>query len=112
MITKKVIKVPIYDDKVIIVVADNLNEARELYPTIGENIKACVLEGSGYSIIVVPPNQLNLVIHECLHLKNCIWNHIGYKPISNNDEVDAYLIEYLFDQVLKTINKHNLVIQC
>lgn len=113
MITKRIIKIPIYNYKVIIVVADTMEEARKkVYSDIRNDADACVLNCSGYSIIVVPPNQLDLVVHECIHLKNNIWNHIEYKPIADNDEVDAYLIEYLFDQVLKTINKHNLVIQC
>ena len=35
MVTKKTIKVPIYDYKVVIVVADAWEEAHELYPSIG-----------------------------------------------------------------------------
>ena len=54
----------------------------------------------------------NTVAHECVHLKNCIWKYIGYKPEANNDEVDAYLVEYLFDQVSKVVAKHNLETQC
>lgn len=107
MVTKKIIKVPIYDYKVVIVVADTWEEAQELYPSIGEG-KACVLEDSNHSIIVIPPHQPDLIVHECVHLKNCIWNYIGYKPVVDNDEVDAYLVEYLFNQVSKAEAKHNL----
>ena len=112
MITKKTIKVPIYDYRVIIIGADTWEEAHELYPSIKCKTRACVLEGPDYSIIAIPPHKTNLIVHECVHLKNCIWNYIGYKPEANNDEVDAYLVEYLFDQVSKVVAKHNLETQC
>ena len=108
MVTKKTIKVPIYDYKVVIVVADAWEEAHELYPSIEGEGRACVLEGSDHSIIVIPPNQPDSIVHECVHLKNCIWNYIGYKPVADNDELDAYLVEYLFNQVSKVVAKHNL----
>lgn len=41
MVTKKTIKVPIYDYKVVIVVADTWEEAHELYPS---------MEGGGKSL--------------------------------------------------------------
>ena len=112
MITKKTIKVPIYDYRVIIVVADTLKEVYKIYPDIDYEGKACVAENTNYSIIAIPPYKTNLIVHECVHLKNCIWNYIGYKPEANNDEVDAYLVEYLFDQVSKVVAKHNLETQC
>nr|DAG89229.1 MAG TPA: hypothetical protein [Crassvirales sp.] len=107
MVTKKTIKVPIYNYKVVIIVADTWKEAHELYPSIGERTTACVFENSDNSIIVVPP-QPDLIVHECVHLKNCIWNYIGYKPVADNDEVDAYLVDYLFTQVSKVAAKHDL----
>lgn len=106
MVTKKVIKVPIYDYKVIIVVADSWEEIKELYPEISDAPRACVLENLNDSTIIVPPNNLDCVVHECLHLKNCIWNYIGYTPQPSNDEVDAYLLEYLFHEVSNVTTKH------
>lgn len=112
MVTKKTIKVPIYDYRVIIVVADTLKEVYKIYPDIDYEGKACVAEYTNYSIIAIPPYQPGIIAHECVHLKNCIWKYIGYKPEANNDEVDAYLVEYLFDQVSKVVAKHNLETQC
>lgn len=112
MITKKTIKVPIYDYRVIIVVADTLKEVYKIYPDIDYEGKACVAEYTNYSIIAIPPYQPEIIAHECVHLKNCIWKYIGYKPEANNDEVDAYLVGYLFDQVSKVVAKHNLETQC
>lgn len=108
MVTKKTIKVPIYNYKVVIIVADTRGEVHELYPSIGNKVASCVLNYSDHSIIVVPPHQPDSIAHECVHLKNSIWDYIGYTPVANNDEVDAYLVDYLFTQVSKVVAKHNL----
>lgn len=107
MITKRIIKVPIYDYKVTIVVADDWREAKSIYPDLDDDTNGLVLEGKNDSVIIVPPNNLSVVVHECEHLKNCIWNYIGQNADSKNDEVDAYLVEYLFGQVSKVVAKHN-----
>jgi hypothetical protein len=107
MITKRTIKVPIYDYKITIVVADDWREAKKILPCLEEGNRACVLEGPNDSTIVIPPKQSGYVVHECVHLKDCIWNYIGYTPDASNDEVDAYLVEYLFNEVCKVIDRHN-----
>ena len=111
MITKKIIKVPIYDYKITIIVSDTFEEANKLYPEMHQ-CNACVLESSTESVIVIPPNQLDILAHECVHLKNNIWTYIGYKPTSDNDEVDAYLIQYLFNEVYKVVDKHISATKC
>lgn len=111
MITKKIIKVPIYDYKVTIIVSDTFEEANKLYPEMHQ-CNACVLESPTESVIVIPPNQLGILAHECVHLKNNIWTYIGYKPTSDNDEVDAYLIQYLYNEVYKVVDKHISATQC
>lgn len=107
MITKRIIKVPIYDYKVTIVVTDSREEAKSIYPNIGDDADGIVLEDKNYSVIIIPPNNPSTIVHECEHLKNCIWSYIGQKTDSTNDEADAYLVEYLFKQVSKVVAKHN-----
>lgn len=107
MITKRIINVPIYDYKVTIVVVDDYSEAKSIYPDTDNDTNGLVLENKNNSILIIPPNNPSIIIHECEHLKNCIWNYIGQKADSTNDEVDAYLIEYLFVQVSKVVEKHN-----
>lgn len=109
MVTKRTIKVPIYDYRVIIIVVDTWEETKEACPSLDYEGRACVIEQeNGTSTIVIPPNQPATVVHECVHLKNCIWNYIGQIPRADNDEVDAYLVEYLFTEVSKVVAKHNL----
>lgn len=114
MITEKSFIVPIYDFKVEIAVFDNLKEAQEKFPGfITEGTKACTLEYTNASKckLIVPSYKYASMVHELEHAKNLIWKAKGHKSQEDNDEVDAYLLEYLYDRVDKIIRKH-LATQC
>ena len=49
---------------------------------------------------------MSIIAHECLHVKNAVWARIGYSPQALNDEVDAYLLDYIMTEVLKVVEKH------
>ena len=114
MITEKSFIVPIYDFKIEVVVFDNISEARNKYPEfMTTGTKACTIEYFDNSRvkIIVPSYKYSSVVHELEHAKNLIWKVKGYKPQEDNDEPDAYLIEYLYDKVDKIIKNH-LATQC
>lgn len=37
--------------------------------------------------------------------------HIGYTPQEDNDEVDAYLITYIYDKITSIFYKHDRLIK-
>ena len=114
MITEKSFIVPIYDFKVEVAVFDNLKEAQSKFPDfMTECTKACTVEYIHASKVklIVPSYKYAIMVHELEHVKNLIWKAKGYKPQEDNDEVDAYLLEYLYDKVDKIIRKH-LASQC
>lgn len=114
MITERVINIPIWDFRVEVSVFDSLSEAREKYPDfMTEGIVACTVEyiGDTKCKLIVPSNDYSNVVHELEHVKNLVWKTKGYKPQADNDEPDAYLIGWLFEQVDKIIKKH-LATQC
>lgn len=114
MITEKNFIVPIYDFKVEVIVFDNLKEVQEKYPEwMTEGTKACTVEYFNNSKVkvIVPSYKYSSMVHELEHAKNLIWKAKGYKPDESNDEVDAYLLEYLYDKVDKIIRRH-LATQC
>ena len=112
MITKKNINIPIFRLKLKIVVVDDIEEALEINPNIDTTANSCVIDNNnGTATIVIASNDMSVIAHECLHVKNAVWNRIGYSPNPVNDEVDAYLLEYLYDRVDKIIRKH-LATQC
>lgn len=109
MITEKSFIVPIYDFKVEVTVFDNLSEIKEKYPEfMTPGTKACTVEYFSCSKVklIVPSYNYASMVHELEHAKNLIWKAKGYKPQEDNDEPDAYLIEYLYDKVDKIIRRH------
>lgn len=108
MITERIITIPLYRHKIKVVVADDIIEAKQKYTEIPENSAACALNYGSTSAVVVTPNNLSEIVHEVVHVKNYIWSTIGYSPIADNDEPDAYLVSYIFEKVMKIVSIHLL----
>lgn len=107
MITKKNINIPIFRLKLKIVVVDDIEEALEINPNIDTEANSLVIDNNnGTATIVIASNDISIIAHECLHVKNAVWNRIGYSPNPMNDEVDAYLLDYIMTEVLKVVEKH------
>lgn len=47
-----------------------------------------------------------IVCHEAIHIKNILFEYIGYKLDTNNDEAEAYLTEYIVQEIEKCYKKH------
>jgi hypothetical protein len=45
-----------------------------------------------------------LIVHETVHLVNMIFQYAGIKPDLDNDELQAYLTEFIFGKIQKYIN--------
>lgn len=107
MIIKKNINIPIFRLKLKIVVVDDIKEALEVNPNIDTEADSCVIDNNnGTATIIIASNDMSVIAHECLHVKNAVWNRIGYSPQVLNDEVDAYLLDYIMAEVLKVVEKH------
>ena len=107
MITKKNINIPIFRLKLKIVVVDDIEEALEINPNIDTEADSLVIDNNnGTATVVIASNDMSIIAHECLHVKNAVWNRIGYSPNPLNDEVDAYLLDYIMTEVLKVVEKH------
>lgn len=107
MITKKDIIIPIFRLKIKIVVVDDIKEALRIEPNIDTEADSCVIDhNNGTATIIIASNDMSIIAHECLHIKNTVWARIGYSPQALNDEVDAYLLDYIITEVLKVVEKH------
>ena len=107
MITKKTINIPIFRLKLKIVVVDDIEEALEIDSNINTEADSLVIDhNNGTATVVIASNDMSIIAHECLHVKNAVWNRIGYSPNPLNDEVDAYLLDYIMAEVLKVVEKH------
>ena len=107
MITKKNINIPIFRLKLKIVVVDDIEEALEIDSNINTGADSLVIDhNNGTATVIIASNDMSIIAHECLHVKNAVWNRIGYSPNPLNDEVDAYLLDYIMTEVLKVVEKH------
>ena len=46
---------------------------------------------------------LSTIVHESFHLSNIIMRSVGIKPDLNNDEAQAYLLTYIFENIKKLL---------
>jgi hypothetical protein len=108
MITKKKLVVPIFEYKLTIIIFDDW---RELEPYLPEEefkvpAKAITLSQYGASMVMIDAKHGSSIVHEAVHVKNHIWNYIGYRPQADNDEVDAYVITYIYNKIVDVYYKH------
>ena len=109
MITQKKIIIPIFDYKLTIVIFDKWKELKGIIPDeeLELEAKAITIHNYGASLVAVTPKYIASITHESEHVKNAIWRYIGYEPQRDNDEVDAYLLTYIYKRILDVLNKHD-----
>lgn len=106
MITQRKVVIPIFDYKLHIIIFDNLEEVKPLFKgSIGQGV---TVYSEGKAIVAINSKAMRTIIHEAEHIKNLIWDYIGYKPQRDNDEVDAYLIAYIYDKIYSVYYRHNM----
>ena len=106
MVTEKTIRIPIYGYRVKIVVFDPEDREKIEKKYNMSLYVGTTLLGQGHCIVIIPSGDLSTAVHECEHAKNAVWEFIGYTPSHTNDEVDAYLLTYIFTEVNKEMQKH------
>lgn len=106
MITKKKTIIPIFDYRLDIIIYNNWDEVKLIFDE-GPEPKAVTKSSYGRSIVGVNSKEYDSIIHEAEHVKNKVWSFIGYRPMRDNDEVDAYLLTYIFKLIKEVFNKHS-----
>lgn len=108
MVTKKSIKIPIFNYKLSIIIFDDWNDLRPYLPPAvfarpGKGVTLCY---DDTCIICCSPKDDTTIVHESGHATNAIWRCIGYTPQRDNDEVSCYLQAYIFLEIKKVVHKH------
>lgn len=106
MITQRKVMIPIFDYKLTIVIYDDWNETRHMFDD-GPEPRAVTRHTYGAALVAINSKHGNSIVHEAEHVKNLIWDYIGYIPQRDNDEVDAYLITYIYKKIVDVFYKHN-----
>ena len=109
----KKIEVPIYNYDLTIILTKDLNEVVKKYKLDGEfgNFGALTFEDKSkyrhYVVAFTDSNHLSNIAHEIVHIKNYIFLGINAKVDLHNDEPEAYLVGWLFDQINNFLNNKN-----
>lgn len=107
MITKRRINIPIFNYRLLIIIYDKWEEVKDMHRGNVEPKAFTRIFPDGYSMVVINSKEEASIIHEAEHVKNAIWEFIGYSPQVDNDEVDAYLLTYIYIKILENEHYHN-----
>ena len=105
MITKRKTIIPIFDYRLDIIIFDNWDEVKHVFDN-GPEPKGITRTLYGRDIVGINASSKISIIHEAEHVKNNIWSYIGYRPMRDNDEVDAYLLTYIYNKIKYVYNIH------
>lgn len=111
MRTKR-IKIPIYKGNLTIIEAKDLNEVSKKYKTPDlSNYGAVTLrDDTKYReyVVAFETNSFSscLIAHEVVHIVNYIYLDCGVELDRVNDEPQAYLTQFLFQQIEKFFQKN------
>jgi hypothetical protein len=106
---KTTIDIPIYGVKLTIILDDDFSYVEKKYNLEPLKGRAVTITNSNIHrhIIVafVDKKYVSSIAHEVVHIKNyiCLW--CGAELDRENDEYEAYLSGYLFEQIYEFINK-------
>lgn len=104
MITKRKMNIPIFNYRLTVIIFDSWSEVEHMFE--GPEPKAITKFGHGCAIVAVNSKRGSSIVHEAEHVKNLIWEFIGYTPQRDNDEVDAYLLTYIYEKITDVFYKH------
>jgi len=116
---KKILKIDLYGGYILnIIVTNNIIKSISKYSNkinytdnidpIIDGIHACHNNKSYKSYLFITPNgTLSTVSHEAFHATLKIMEYIGAELNEGSEESYAYLLGYIIDNILQTINKYN-----
>jgi hypothetical protein len=108
------VPIPIYFGflKIIITEDPDFKDVNQKYNTRANNcFSAFTFQDSktGHYCIAFPPTvELSSICHECCHLVNMVFDYIGQKTDTSNDEAQCYFMGWMFKQVETALNKYKL----
>ena len=107
MVRKK-IKIPIFFGKLVIL---RVRKMTDLNAKFGLNAKDSYASlvfkketkkgGIRYFIALQKNTKNSIIVHEAVHIVNYIFEHNGIEPDLHNDEAQAYLTGWIFEQIEK-----------
>lgn len=109
MVTRKKIKVPIFNYLIDTIIFDDWSD---LYGILDKDVyeegssRGITVNYGNYSLVCINKKHFSTIVHEAGHLVNSIWRFIGYEPSRDNDEPSQYLLTYIFERIEDVWKKH------
>lgn len=107
---RRKLNVPIFDAIVYVGVTENLQDYYAKYgikddDNTGYDAVAIQVDDSEnkYELVFVN-TEPHVIVHECVHLKNYIFKHIGFALSIDNDEIEALFVDWLFKEISNIVN--------
>lgn len=107
---QETIDIPIYGCKLTLILDKDLSYVQETYKTKSlEDFGAVVLKNDKeyrhYIVAFTDKDHLSNIVHEIVHIKNNIFIDCGVECDRFNDEPEAYLSGWLFDQIYEFLKE-------
>ena len=104
------IEIPIFQKELTIILDEDLSYIENKYKTIPlGNFGAVTMADENkyghYIVAFTDKTHLSNIAHEIVHIKNHIYLDCAMEVDRQNDETEAYLTGWLFDQIYNAINK-------
>lgn len=110
-------KLGVYGGNFVIKVSDSIEDAMksvpnyEFKPGDADGVKACFFidteaktsNNRCYYLFFTPNPTIAEIVHECIHWKNEVFSYHGVKVDFDNDEHEAYFIDYLVNHIVKLL---------
>lgn len=109
--TKTIVKIPIYYSTLTIIVAKDLKYIEKKYKTVSlDGFGAVTLKDESkyrhYIVAFTDPEHLSNIAHEIVHIKNHIFLDCAMNVDRYNDEPEAYLTGWLFDEIYNVLKQY------
>lgn len=97
---KTKIKVPIFNEVIVVHIGGVKKLAdRYNFGDVSNYDAFCFRHKSGYIAVFRRGLKPSIIVHEATHLANMILTDIGHKIDGDNDEVQAYLLQWIYEQI-------------
>lgn len=108
---EKTIDIPIYCGKLTMILDKDLALVEKKYKTSSlENFGAVTLKNESdyrnYVVAFTDSNHLSNIAHEIVHIKNYIYLDCAMELDRYNDEPEAYLTGWLFEEIYRFLTTH------
>lgn len=107
MVTKGVVRVELFNYVIRINIFDEWDEVKQYYSNDKKDEReGFVLLSDTNCILFINSDCFSNMIHEIVHIKNIIFQSMGHIIDYDNDEVEAYLSQYLYKKIFNIFDKH------